>query len=75
MPPHQLLAINRGETEGVLKVALDAPEDLIVGQIESRVVRNPRSPFAPHLRAAVEDGYQRLIAPSIEREMRGGLTE
>ena len=75
VPPHQLLAINRGETEGVLKVVLDAPEDLIVGQIESRVVRNPRSPFAPHLRAAVEDGYQRLIAPSIERETRGGLTE
>jgi uncharacterized protein len=75
LPPHQLLAINRGEKEGVLKVALDAPDDLILGQIESRVVRNPRSPFAPHLRAAVEDGYGRLVAPAIERELRGGLTE
>jgi uncharacterized protein len=75
VPPHQLLAINRGEKEGVLKVALDAPEDLILGQIERRVVRNPRSPFAPHLRAAVEDGYARLVAPAIERELRGGLTE
>jgi uncharacterized protein len=75
LPPHQLLAINRGEKEGVLKVTLDAPDDLILGQIESRVVRNPRSPFAPHLRAAVEDGYGRLVAPAIERELRGGLTE
>ncbi len=75
LPPHQLLAINRGEKEGVLRVALDAPEDLILGQIESRVVRNPRSPFAPHLRMAVEDGYGRLVAPAIERELRGGLTE
>jgi protein Tex len=75
LPAHQLLAINRGEKEGVLKVALDAPDDLILGQIESRVVRNPRSPFAPHLRAAVEDGYARLVAPAIERELRGNLTE
>ncbi len=75
VPPHQLLAINRGEKEGVLKVTLDAPDDLILGQIESRVVRNPHSPFASHLRAAVEDGYGRLVAPAIERELRGGLTE
>ncbi len=75
LPPHQLLAINRGEKEGVLRVSLDAPEDLILGQIENRVVRTPRSPFAPHLRAAVEDGYSRLVAPAIERELRGGLTE
>jgi uncharacterized protein len=75
LPPHQLLAINRGEKEGVLRATLDAPDDLILGQIESRVVRNPRSPFAPHLRAAVEDGYGRLVAPAIERELRGGLTE
>jgi uncharacterized protein len=75
LPPHQLLAINRGEKEGVLRVTLDAPEDLILGQIETRVVRTPRSPFAPHLRMAVEDGYSRLVAPAIERELRGGLTE
>ena len=75
LPPHQLLAINRGEKEGVLRVSLDAPEDLILGQIEHRVVRTPRSPFASHLRMAVEDGYNRLVAPAIERELRGGLTE
>ena len=75
LPPHQLLALNRGEAEGVLKVSLDTPDDLIVGQIENRVVSNPRSPFAAHVRAAVEDGYSRLIAPSIERETRGGLTD
>jgi uncharacterized protein len=75
LPPHQLLAINRGEKEGVLRVTLDAPEDLILGQIENRVVRTPRSPFASHLRMAVEDGYSRLVAPAIERELRGGLTE
>ncbi len=75
VPAHQLLAINRGEKEGALKVALDAPDELIIGQIEGRVVHTPASPFAPHLRAAVEDGYQRLIAPAIERELRGDLTE
>jgi uncharacterized protein len=75
LQPHQLLAINRGEKEGVLKVTLDAPEDVIIGQIERRVIDNPRSPFVHQLRLAIEDGYARLIAPSIERETRGGLTE
>lgn len=74
VPPHQLLALNRGEKEGVLKITLDAPEDLIIGQVESRVITEPRSPFARHLRAAVEDSYKRLLAPAIEREARGNLT-
>lgn len=75
VPPHQLLAINRGEKEGVLRATLDAPEDLILGQIERRVVPPGRSPLATQVRLAVEDGYARLVAPAIERELRGDLTE
>jgi uncharacterized protein len=73
--PHQLLAINRGEKEGVLRVTLEAPEDLTIGQIESRVIQRPQAPAAPQLRSAIEDGYHRLIAPAIEREFRSSLAE
>jgi uncharacterized protein len=75
VPPHQLLAINRGEKEGVLQVKLDVPEDLILGQIESRVIHSPRSPAVSHVREAIEDGYDRLVAPAIDRETRRQLTE
>ncbi|HIC90081.1 MAG TPA: RNA-binding transcriptional accessory protein [Anaerolineae bacterium] len=74
LAPHQLLAINRGEKEGALKVRLEAPEDLILGQIETRYIRR-RSPAAAQVREAIEDGYDRLVRPAIERELRGGLTE
>ncbi|MER2600240.1 MAG: Tex family protein [Caldilineales bacterium] len=75
VPPHQLLAINRGEKEGVLRATLDAPEDLILGEIERRVLPPGRSPLTEQVRLAVEDSYARLVAPAIERELRGDLTE
>ncbi|GAB4529826.1 MAG: Tex family protein [Anaerolineae bacterium] len=75
VPPHQLLAINRGEREGILKVRLEGPDEEIVKQFQTRLVTNPRSIFAGHIRAAVADGYQRLLAPSIERELRGTSTQ
>ncbi len=71
--PHQLLAISRGEKEDALRVSLDTPGDLIIGQIEDRFIHNPAAPAAPQLRAAVEDSYHRLIAPAIERELRSSL--
>jgi uncharacterized protein len=75
IPPHRLLAINRGEREGILKANLDGPDEDLVKRIQARMVTNPRSIFTDHIRAAVADGYQRLLAPSIERELRGESTE
>ena len=74
IPPHRLLAINRGEREGILKVKLEGPEEENVKRTQARTVTNPRSIFAAQIREAVADGYERLLAPSIERELRGDLT-
>ncbi len=74
LPPHRLLAANRGEREGVLKVRLERPDDELVERIEAGVISNRRCIFAAQLRQAVSDGYERLLAPSIERELRGELT-
>jgi uncharacterized protein len=75
VPPHRLLAINRGEREGVLKVKLDNPDDDLVNRIQKMVIKNPHSVFTDHLRAAVADGYKRLLAPSIETGLRSELTD
>jgi uncharacterized protein len=75
MPPHRLLAINRGEREGILKVKLEGPDDELVRRIQARMVTNPKSVFTDHIRAAAADGYGRLLAPSIERELRGESTD
>ena len=73
--PHRLLAINRGEREGALKANLERPDGDISRLIGSKVVTNPRSIFADQIRQAVVDGYRRLLAPSIERELRSKSTE
>jgi len=75
IPPHRLLAINRGEREWVLRAKLEGPDEELVKRIQARTITNPRSIFADHIREAVADGYQRLLAPSIERELRAELTE
>lgn len=74
IPPHRLLAINRGEREGILKVRLDGPDDELIHQTQAKMVTNPRSIFSDQIRQAVADGYKRLLAPSIETELRGELT-
>ena len=74
IPPHRLLAINRGERAGILKVKLEGPDEDIVQRIQARLVTNPRSVFSDYLRSAIADGYKRLLAPSIENELRGELT-
>ncbi len=75
IPPHRRLAINRGEKDGVLKVKVEAPVDEIVAKVEGRYLKNKRSIFAPQVREAAADGYKRLIAPSIERGLRGASTD
>ena len=71
---HQVLALNRGEREGFLKVTLDVPRDLALDRIWKRVLK-PGSSATEFVRAAAEDSYDRLIQPSVERELRSALTE
>jgi len=75
IPPHRLLAINRGDKEGVLRVKVEAPEDEIMVAAKGRYLKNERSIFAVQAREAAADGYQRLMAPSIERELRNARTD
>jgi len=75
VPPHRRLAINRGERENALKVRLAVYQDDLVADIEARYIKNPASIFCPHVRQAVADGYQRLLAPAIERDLRRSLTQ
>ncbi|NLD72010.1 MAG: RNA-binding transcriptional accessory protein [Chloroflexi bacterium] len=74
VPPHRLLAIRRGEAEGVLHVALQADDEALVTAIERRHVR-PASIFSGELAAAIRDGYARLLRPSLEREIRAARME
>ncbi|MDC0765125.1 Tex family protein [Brevibacillus sp. AG] len=72
--PHRVLAINRGENEGILKVSIEAPVAEILAWMQKRTL--PRDTVARDLLTlTVEDAYKRLIAPSIEREVRAELTE
>ncbi|MGM0807216.1 MAG: Tex family protein [Bacillota bacterium] len=73
--PHRVLAVNRGEKENILRVGIAAPSELIVSKMERKVVKRSSSPAAPIILEAIEDAYKRLIAPSIEREIRTALTE
>ena len=75
IPNHRVLAVNRGEKEGKLRAKVRVDADAAIEQLERRVVRNPASPFAPVLREAAADGYKRLMAPALDREMRSLLTE
>ena len=72
--PHRILAINRGEAEKILSVKIRMEEEKLIHQIIARVVVRP-SIGKELLERAVEDSYKRLIAPSIEREIRNQLTE
>lgn len=74
MPNHRVLAVNRGEKEKKLKVKVAIDSDVITGYIEKQVIRG-KSIFEELLRETIADAYKRLIAPSIEREMRNVLTE
>ncbi|WP_438351877.1 Tex family protein [Paenibacillus sp. FA6] len=74
MPPHRILAINRGEKENVLKVGLDVPAESIHTFMGSQVIKGD-SCVKKILESVIEDSYKRLISPSIEREIRAELTE
>ena len=84
IPGHRILAVNRGEKEKFLSVRIEAPQEEIVQHLyrrlnlrktASRDVFRENEKTAPYLQAAAADAYKRLIAPSIETELRGVLTE
>ncbi|WP_232699924.1 Tex family protein [Brevibacillus daliensis] len=72
--PHRVLAVNRGEKEGILKVSLESPIEEIYRYMEKQFITK-RSIAHDILVRTIEDSYKRLIAPSIEREVRAELTE
>jgi uncharacterized protein len=75
LPAHRLLAINRGESEGALRVKLEAPADDLLRILERHCLTRPGSLFAGQLRDALGDAYERLLAPAIARELRAARTE
>jgi len=75
IPNHRVLAVNRGEKEKKLKVKILPPVEQIIDSLNKLVIINEKSIFVELLRAVIDDSYKRLIAPSIEREMRNFLTD
>ena len=73
LPPHRYLAMNRGENEGALKISVEIGQDIILNALFNRAIADCRSPAFPYMASAVTDSYARLIAPSIEREIRADL--
>ena len=73
--PHQILAINRGEKEEVLRVSIQVDEEKILAYLYKKFITKEHSITAQEVMAAIQDGYKRLIQPSIEREVRNELTE
>jgi uncharacterized protein len=74
IPNHRVLAINRGEKEEKLRVKVQIDADIAVDMLEKRVIKRP-SVFTEPLKTTLADSYKRLIAPSLEREIRNELTE
>lgn len=72
---HRILALNRGEAEKVLTVRVEAPEERILRYLEKKVIVRDNPHTTPVLKMVIADSYSRLIAPSIEREIRNELTE
>lgn len=75
IPDHRILALNRGEKEKKLKVKLKAPVEVITEELKKRCIVNEKSIFVDLINVTVEDAYKRLMAPSIERDLRNTLTE
>ena len=75
IPGHRVLAINRGEAEKFLTVKLEVDEAAVDRYLAHNIIRGHNQQTEPQLEAAIADSYRRLIAPAIEREIRGELTE
>ena len=75
MAGHRILAVNRGENEKILTVKIEAPVDKILEYLEKQIIVRDNRYTTGIIKEAIEDSYERLIAPSIEREIRNQLTE
>ena len=77
--PHRVLAMNRGEKEGILKIAIEPPADQIKAYLEKQIIKHRETPvketLKETLKEAIEDSYKRLIQPAIERDIRKELSE
>ncbi len=74
MVPHRTLALNRAEREEIVRVSVELPFDRAAPSITAQYTPDARSPFEGELRTAIADGYRRLLAPTLEREVRAELT-
>jgi len=72
---HRVLALNRGEAEKMLTVKVNAPTERILQYLAKKTITSDNEFTTPLLQAVIEDSYERLIAPAIEREIRNELTE
>ncbi|MDO4632784.1 MAG: Tex family protein [Eubacteriales bacterium] len=72
---HRILALNRGEKEKILTVKIEAPEEKILSYLQQQTIVRNNANTEEYLKKVCEDAYRRLIAPSIEREIRSELTE
>ena len=75
MKAHRILAVNRGEKEDVLSVGISVNEEEMLGYLETKIIKNKSSFVTPEIKEAIKDSYKRLIAPSLEREIRTELKE
>ena len=73
--PHRILAINRGEKEGVLNVTLEIDTEHIMAFLDKKIIKQKESPVVDIVEDAIQDSYKRLIYPSIEREIRADLKD
>ena len=73
--PHRIMAMNRGEKEGVLSVSLDYDKDNIISFLEKKLIKNNKSFVVDIVKNAIVDSLKRLILPSVEREIRSELKE
>ena len=75
IPPYRILAINRGEKESALRAWIDPDHEACARMIKERLITNQKCIFKDDIESAIADGYQRLIMPAIQREVRKMLTD
>ena len=74
--PHRILAMNRGEKEGILSINIEIDDEYILNNyFPKKIIKNEKSPITPLVIDAIKDSYKRLIFPSVEREVRAELKE
>ena len=73
--PHRILAMNRGEKEGVLSIGIDIDTEYVLSWFDKKIIKNDKSCVAYLVKEAIRDSYKRLIFPSVEREVRSELKE